>query len=394
MILKIKMKKKIFKLFIVLSSAILLIALIFFTDSFDELVHIIKNAKAYWLVAGFGCMIIYWILDAAILHRITVTMEKGYRWKDSIKVTMIGQFFHSITPFAGGGEPVQAYVMVKDGVKPGVSASIFVVKTFIHQAIIVIYGIVEYIFYGGVFASRIPEFKYLFLSGLAINTAFLVFVILLLYKGHLAKSIMMFFARLLSKLKLIKNPSALEKKIKSELESFRGGAQIIKKDQRILAGLTFLQVVQFTSLFLITYFIQLAVESFRVSPLEVIASQSMIILLSLIVPTPGATGGVEGLSYMFYGMFFTKSFIIPVILIYRLLSYYSSVVIGGLFALFAPEKPLEHVQENIIDVGAGNEPVAELEAGTDTAVQRENHRDMRQDIKKHINDKRQQDGRK
>ncbi len=276
-------------------------------------------------------------------------MEKGYRFKDSVRVTMIGQFFHSITPFAGGGEPVQAYVMVKDGVKPGFAASIFVVKTFVHQALIVGYGIVAYIFYGGVFASRIPEFNYFFLSGLAINAAFLVFVILLLYRGHSARKIMLFFARLLSGLKLVKNISALERRIETELETFRGGAMIIKKDKRQLASLTILQITQFTFLFLITYFIQLAVESFRVSPLEVIASQSMIVLLSLIVPTPGATGGVEGLSYMFYGMFFTKSFIIPVILIYRLLSYYSSVIFGGLFALFAPEKPLKHAVEGADD---------------------------------------------
>lgn len=343
------MKKKIFKLFIVLSSAILLIALIFFTDSFDELLHIVKNAKAYWLAAGFGCIIMYWILDAVILHRITITMHKDYPFKDSIRVTMIGQFFHSITPFAGGGEPVQAYVMVRDGVKPGFAASIFVVKTFVHQALIVGYGLVAYLFYGSVFASRIPEFNYFFISGLVINVSFLVFVILLLYRGHSAKKIMLFFSKLLSKLKLVKNASALERKIETELETFRGGALIIKKDRRQLAGLTILQIVQFTFLFLIVYFIQLAVEPFRVSPLEVIASQSMIILLSLIVPTPGATGGVEGLSYMFYGMFFTKNFIIPCILIYRLLSYYPSVVFGGLFALFAPEKPLEHASKNELD---------------------------------------------
>lgn len=340
------MKRKIFKLFIALSSAILLIALIFFTDSFDELGHIITNAKLYWLAAGFGCMVMYWILDAVILHGITVTMEKSHRLKDSIRVTMIGQFFHSITPFAGGGEPIQAYVMVKDGVKPGFAASIFVVKTFVHQSMVVVYGIISYVFFGGLFASRIPEFNYFFLAGLALNTAFLVFVILLLYRGHSARRIMLFFARLLSKLRLVKNIAVLEQKIETELETFRGGAMIIKKESRQLAGLAILQMIQFTSLFLITYFIHLAVESFRVSPLEMIASQSMIVLLSLLVPTPGATGGVEGLSYMFYGMFFTKSYIIPVILIYRLLSYYPSVVFGGLFALFAPEKPLEHASEN------------------------------------------------
>jgi uncharacterized membrane protein YbhN (UPF0104 family) len=67
----------------------------------------------------------------------------------------------------------------------------------------------------------------------------------------------------------------------------------------------------------------------------------MITLISLLVPTPGATGGIEGLSYMFYGLFFTRGFIIPVILIYRLLTYYTSVIFGGLFALLAPEKPLK-----------------------------------------------------
>lgn len=336
------MKRKIFKAFIVLSSAILLIVLIFFTDSFDELVYIVRNAKAYWLAAGLGCMVMYWIFDAAVLQGITSTMEKGQRFRDTVRVTMIGQFFHSITPFAGGGEPIQAYVMVKDGIKPGVAASIFVVKTFIHQSMIVMYGIVTYITFGGVFASRIPEFNYFFISGLAINTAFLIFVILLLFKGHLAKRIMLYFAKLLSKIRIVKNLSDLETKIGNEIENFRGGALIIKKDRKRLAGLAVLQVLQLTFLFLITYFIQLAVESFRVSPLEMIASQAMIVLLALLVPTPGATGGVEGLSYMFYGMFFTKSYIIPVILVYRLLSYYPSVVFGGLFALFAPEKPLEH----------------------------------------------------
>ncbi len=336
------MKRRIFQCFVVLSSAILLVALLFFTDSVDALVRIAGNLKVHWLVAGFGCMVGYWVLDAVVLHVITSNVQKGYSFWHTLRVAMIGQFFHSLTPFAGGGEPIQAFVMVKDGVKPGLAASIFVVKTFIHQTVIVLYGIVEYIMFGGVFASRIPEFNYFFITGLILNSAFMVFVILLLYKGHSAKKIMLFFSKVLTKIKLVKNQKKAEARIKTELESFSGGASIIKKDKKLLIRLVIIQILQFTSLFMITYFIQLAVESHRVSSFEVVASQSMIVLMSLLVPTPGATGGVEGLSYMFYGMFFTREFIIPVILIYRLLSYYPSVVVGGLFALFAPEKPLKH----------------------------------------------------
>ncbi len=335
------MKKILLKTFVVLSSALLLITLIFFTDRFDALVHIVTNAKAGWLAAGFACMVAYWLMDAVILQIITTTVHKGQMMRNSIKVTMIGQFFHSISPFAGGGEPVQAYVMVKEGLGPGLAASIFAVKTILHQFVIVLYAIGAYILFGAVFTLRIPQFNYFFIAGLILNSAFLVFIILLLYKSQTAKKVMLFLCRLMSKLKLIKNLVAAEKKIDSELASFSKGALILKKDHRSLFTLLVVQVLQFTFIFAITWFIQLAVESQIASLPEMIAAQSIIMLVSLLVPTPGATGGVEGISYLFFGMFFQKGYIIPVILVYRLLTYYSSVLFGGLFTLLAPEKPLE-----------------------------------------------------
>lgn len=335
------MKSKIFKLLIVLSSALLLILLIFFTDSFDELAHIIKNAKAYWLVAGFGCMIAYWVLDAVILHTVALGMLEKQPLGDSIRVTMIGQFFNAITPLAGAGQPVQVYVMVKDGVKPGHAASIVILKTVLHQFVIVLYSIGAYVLKGGEFTRRIPQFHYFFILGLLINTAFLVFYLLFIYNRQTAKKALMVIFMVLRKLRFIKRVDSMERKLDCELNSFSEGAFILKGDRKMLIMLILTQVLQFSFIFAIPYFIQLAVEPKSVALIDVLAAQSMITLISLLVPTPGATGGVEGLSYLFYGMFFTKGYIIPVILIFRLLTYYSSVVFGGLFAIFAPEKPLK-----------------------------------------------------
>ncbi len=330
-----------FKTFVVLSSALLLIILIFFTDSFDALMQIVTNAKIGWLAVGFGCMVAYWILDAVILHTISATMDKGQRMRDSVKVTMIGQFFHSITPFAGGGEPVQAYIMVKDGLQPGVAASIFAVKTILHELIIVLYAIASYLFHGAAFTARIPQFNYFFVAGLVLNAAFLAFILLLMYKAQAAKKVLVFICRLLEKTKLIKNRTAIENKINCEVASFKDGALILKKDRKSLLTLLAVQILQFTFIFAITFCIQLAVESQHASFSEMIAAQSMIMLISVLIPTPGATGGVEGISYIFFGMFFRKDFIIPVILIYRLLTYYPSVLFGGLFTVLAPERPLK-----------------------------------------------------
>ena len=334
------MKRKIFKLLVVLSSAIILIALIFFTNSLEELANMFSKARLYWIGAAFGCMILYWVLDAAILHAIAGGLLEHQPLKDTVRVTMIGQFFNAITPLSGAGQPVQAYVMVKDGVKPGHAASIIIIKTFLHQLIIVLYSLTAFALRGPLFADRILHFYYFYALGLLINIAFLLFYALFIYKKAAAKKMLLFIFMLLKRVKL-KKAEIWQAKVENELESFGEGAAMIKTNMGIVIKLIIYQIVQFTFYFSIPYFIHLAVESNSVNALDMITAQSMIILISLLVPSPGATGGVEGLSYLFYGMFFRQGYIIPVILIFRLLTYYSSIIFGGLFALFAPEKPLK-----------------------------------------------------
>jgi len=334
------MKRKVFKLLIVLSSAIILVALIFFTNGLEELADMFSRAKLYWIAAAFGCMILYWAIDAAILHVIAGGLLEHQPLKDTIRVTMIGQFFNAITPLSGAGQPVQAYVMVKDGVKPGHAASIIIIKTILHQLIIVLYSLTAFALRGSLFADSIKHFYFLYVLGLLINIAFLLFYALFIYNKTVAKKVLLIIFRLLKRLKL-KKAEIWQAKVENELESFGEGASMIKTNRGIVIKLIIYQFVQFTFYFAIPWFIHLAVESNSVNALDMITAQSMIILISLLVPSPGATGGVEGLSYLFYGMFFRQGYIIPVILIYRLLTYYSSIILGGLFAVFAPEKPLK-----------------------------------------------------
>lgn len=336
-----KAKGTLIKLFIVLSSALLLVILLFFTDSIDELLYIAKSAKLYWLAAGFGCMVAYWVLDAVLLHRIAGSMLERQPLKNTIRFTMIGQFFNSIMPLSGAGQPVQAYVMAKDGVKPGHAVSIIIIKTVLHQLVIVLYSIASFIFKSGIFAARVPQFYLLFILGVLINSAFLFFYLLFLYKKKAAKKFLFFAFKLLKKLRLVKDPARSKEKWEKELDSFSEGAANLQKDIKEIFFLIAVQVLQFTFYFAIPYFIQLAIETKSIMLMDVITAQAMITLISLLIPTPGSTGGLEGISYLFYGLFFRKNYIISAILIYRILTYYSSVIFGGLFSLLAPEKPLK-----------------------------------------------------
>lgn len=49
---------------------------------------------------------------------------------------------------------------------------------------------------------------------------------------------------------------------------------------------------------------------------------------SLVLPTPGGAGGIEGLYVLFFGSLMPRAYVVPTLLIWRLLAYYVFVAVG------------------------------------------------------------------
>ena len=336
------MKKIIFNLIVIILTAVIMFALVFFTSGIEELSHFLARIKYRWIAAAFGCMVVYWLTGGLILHIITQMMFEKQRLRDSFKLNMIGHFFNSVTPFSTGGQPVQAYVMIKDGIKAGHAASILVIRSMLYSTVLFFYTLLVFIFKAQFYGQRIPHFFLLCIIGFAANIFIIAMYALFLYNKNTAHKLISFTFGILRKLKFIKNLDAAYKKFDAELASFSEGAAVLRKNKLLLYDVVLLQVIQFTIFFLVPYFIYLgAGEATRVNLWDMIASQPIITMITSYIPTPGSTGGIEGAGYLFFSLFFKPGTIIPVILIWRIITYYSNVIFGGLFAVLAPEKPLE-----------------------------------------------------
>jgi len=335
------MKKILFNLVVVLLTIIILLILIFFTNGLDELVRLLANIKYRWMGAAFACMVMYWLTGGYILHVIVISLFEKQKLADSLRLNMIGHFFNSVTPFSTGGQPVQVYVMIKDGMKAGHAASILVIRSMLYSTVLFLYTFFVFIFKASFFSRHVPHFFILCLMGFALNLLVIAMYALFSYNSEAAHAVLTFLFKILKKIKFLKKLDNTQKKLEAELKSFNDGAGVLKNNKKILYYTILLQVIQFTFYFVIPYFIYLGVEQVsRINLWDMIAAQPIITMISSFIPTPGATGGAEGASYLFFSLFFKPGVIIPVILIWRIITYYSSVVFGGLFAVFAPEKPL------------------------------------------------------
>ena len=88
-------------------------------------------------------------------------------------------------------------------------------------------------------------------------------------------------------------------------------------------------VIQITLNSLVPYFIYRSFGMHTAPVTTMVAAQVFVAMVSAFVPLPGASGGAEGSFYIFFGMFF-QSAILPAILIWRLLTYYMNILVGGL----------------------------------------------------------------
>jgi uncharacterized protein (TIRG00374 family) len=337
------MGKRIFNFFIVMSSALILVILVFFTSGTDELVELVLKMRYRWIAVAVCCTLMYWITDAFVIQTITQALFKKQRFRDSFKVTMTGQFFNAITPFASGGQPAQVYLMARGGIKAGHAASIMVVKSILYEVTVFIYSFIAFIFSLSYFKTRIPHFVLLYFIGTSINLIVVLMYGLFLFKEKTANRLLDAIFFLLKKIKIFKKLDVFKSKLELGLESFKDGAVELKSRRGMAIRISMLQILQLTFLFSIPFFIYLAVDAKNPQYLKMLSAQSLSTLMVSYVPTPGSTGGAEGMGYLFFSIFFNRKIIIPVILMWRLITYYSNIVFGGLVALFSSEKPLDNV---------------------------------------------------
>ena len=65
-------------------------------------------------------------------------MYKSQNFRNSVKVSMIGQLFNNITPFSSGGQPMQAYELTKTGKRVSDSLSVLMLKFIVTQIALVV----------------------------------------------------------------------------------------------------------------------------------------------------------------------------------------------------------------------------------------------------------------
>ena len=147
-------------------------------DGIDNIKQILQQVDYKWVMLGIVCLIIHWICEALNLHIPIKKMYPNQSFKNSFKVSMIGQLFNNITPFSTGGQPMQAYELNKTGKRVSDSLSAMAMKFVITQTALVVTTLVVVLFEFQFFAKLMQNYVWIAIVGFSVNIFAIIIVIL------------------------------------------------------------------------------------------------------------------------------------------------------------------------------------------------------------------------
>ena len=301
-------------------------------DNFNSIMEVLTSVNPVWIIVAILIYLIYFVTDTIPFYIYSHNYNDKIRFPFMLYLNAITKFFNGITPLASGGQPMQLYVLHKDKVKYSDASTSVIQFYVIYQiALMIISSIcLVYSLFLGYIDAR-PFALHMFIIGYIINMIILLFLIFVSFNKKFNKGVVRFIIKVLNLFGIVKDKEKTIEKWDKNCEGFYESAQLMKENKFVFFRGVVLQILQLICLFSVPLFVAYATgANHQLNMFNTIAISSFITICSCYVPIPGATGGVEYGFGAFFSKFIAKSDIRVVLILWRFITYFVPVIIGGI----------------------------------------------------------------
>lgn len=251
-------------------------------------------------------------------------------WKLSWRTLMLGRYYDSVTPGSIGGQPFQIYFMRKHSdLEAGHATSIPIFAMIASQTGFLIVAFCCFVS-GEVFREN-PALLLTSVLGLIFYAFWPVMVAGTIFFPKATSRFLQFGVKVLARVRIVKHRTKTLQKIENEVADYAKSVRMFLKNKWLSVAIISLSVVYNVAIVVIPYFVLKTfggdMEFFRC-----VATTVAVTAAVYFVPTPGNAGAAEG---TFYAVFSSLStgYVFWAMLVWRLYTYYSYIIIGPLIYL-------------------------------------------------------------
>lgn len=299
-------------------------------DDYNAIINAIINANYIYIFIAILILIAYRLLSTLAHYYIIHANDEHVPFLRIFQINLIILFFHAVTPFAGGGQPMEVYYLHNENIKVTKATNITLQNFIVYQISLVGFGIFALLYnmYYNLFPST-HLIKKLVILGFVINFLVLFVTFILSFGTKITSFISKYGIKLLYKLKIIKDEEKTKQSFQEYLINFHDNALKLKNKKKYVALTIAINIIALLTLYSMPYVIAKGL-SVNMHYMNAIIATAYIMIIGAFVPIPGGTGGIEYAFIFFYKYFVTGSVVNAIMLLWRFISYYLGIIFGAI----------------------------------------------------------------
>ena len=300
--------------------------------------EIFSRAKVGYFGTALLLVAAMYLLDALKFSYIMRLALKKFRPLLSFKLGVLGRYYDNITPLSSGGEPYQMYYLAKHDTPIGASASIPLIKYFVQMFVWLLTSLVLFSVNSSALNSvaggrpvqiSISVAAYV---GLALNSILPLTLVALTVLPKTGGRIVSFVLRAGVRLKLVKDYEKQLAKAYKLVEEFKSSMKYISSRIFHIFMIALVCLAELLAMLSVPYFLCLALGGVPPSAglwLDIITLYLYQFFSVSFIPIPGTAGVAETMfTFAFSGIAMAGGVLFWVVLLWRVLTYYSSILLG------------------------------------------------------------------
>ena len=325
---------RIFSMLLMLALIAVTLFVIFRDTSIGEIWSAVQSCDPLWLAAALGASLFASVMFGVALHlALRVLYGKPISLMRNIGFGYIGQYYTAVTPAGVAGQPMQLYYMLAYGVEVSYASLALLLVNAAHQLVVLLIPTVLFPFRAGLILDNLGGFLWLFILGSLINIGLILFLLFAMFSKNFAGRIVHKVIGLLTKIRIVKHPERIEKRVSEQIALYQKGAEVFKAHKWLLVAELFSYILLLGSQFVIPYFIYRAFHLTAFGMIDFIALQSVLYLAVCFLPIPGSAGASESGFVQLFRVLFHSAIIVPAMLLSRVASFYFILIVSGLVSL-------------------------------------------------------------
>lgn len=281
----------------------------------------LSEIDAKFLILAFILHALSWIFYSIRLKFLTSLAGYEVSFELSFRSTMATVFVGSLTPSAIGGEPVRIKILADGGMSYGAATAVAVVERLLDSFFFVL-ALAIFLIITGFLTGFGLEIGGIFLILLVLSLIFLWQVVV---RPDRIERLIRWIKKKIGERKILDT-------FEREMWLFRGTWILLAKkvlgEMPIMAALT-----------AIIWLIDALVPSAILVGLEAdpyylfsVTSQLILAIITLLPLTPGGVGVTELSMTYLYSMFVQKNLLGPLLILWRMITYFANITVGSAFA--------------------------------------------------------------